>query len=1120
VRRGYAIWSMAARRSLGNRRLAAALALSTLVAATLLAAGPIYARATADLGLTFAIRDRLHGAALMQVQVRDVAIASSEGRALQEAIARRVEERIGWFTGTRALTVFGPRFAIDGGPVAGGARPAMVVPWLLRSPEAGVRVVEGRLPGPRTGAEEGMFELALSPASAQAGGLRVGDRITLLESFDDCERELPRDDLPPSPPCAPRTRVRTSFPARVVGIVEPADPHHPIWGMDAGALFDPYQLAPDSDLLLPALIDERGFFEYLGGMLPEYRATFQWNFVADPARISRENVQRARDDVIALRQELRAVDGTVESPLEQALKSFGQELRYRQVPLLLLMLQIAGIVLFAVALTASVVVERQSEQLALLRSRGASLWHIAGIYLLDGVSTGIPIAAAAPWLAAAATALLGVTPALHRATGGRLLPARVSPESFVLAGLGVGLSLPLLVLPAVLTAGHTAVTIRRPLARPGMPILRRYYLDVGIAGLAAVLLWELHERGSVFKPSVTGGVSADPLLLLSPTLLTLGVAGLVLRFFPLLLRLVRILTDAVMGATVSLGLRQVERSPGQSMQLALLVMMAVAASTVAGSYAGTAERSFRDRVSFEAGVDLRASSRAETPIAAGEFEGELARVPGVVHATAVIRTPLTLASPGSNPREMVLLAVDPEMAGQLLWFRDDLADEPLPNLMARLRGPAPRGRPLPDGTAAVSVWVDPSRAREDLTLWVRIGDATGATRMLQLGQLRFTGWRQLRARLADYTGPPLVPPLTLASLVLTEPPLAAVAHLEPLDLDDITAEGPDGATVVEDFEGPLRWTARPSAAPMQGGAISDELRLTDYVHGGAAAGRIVFRPGASSRLRGIYPNQPMVPLPVVASPGFVTASGVNVGQTALIAAGDSVVPVVVRGIARLFPTVAANSPFLVANRDHLLAWAATFGDEVLRRPNEIWLQTAPDANRQATRRALLLSPQRFTNIVGRAEALERVNTNPLIAAGGSGILLVASAAVLVVVGAVLVVTVVASVQRRQVDFAVLRAMGVSRRQMFAMLVEEYGIAAAPGMAGGILLGVAAGRRMLSFLDVTEAGVRTVPPFVPQMNWPTVAGTIALVGLTFLFAITVSMIWIMRRPPGQSLRGTE
>src|SRR5262249_34694274 len=128
------------------------------------------------------------------------------------------------------------------------------------------------------------------------------------------------------------------------------------------------------------------------------------------------------------------------------------------------------------------------------------------------------------------------------------------------------------------------------------------------------------------------------------------------------------------------------------------------------------------------------------------------------------------------------------------------------------------------------------------------------------------------------------------------------------------------------------------------------------------------------------------------------------------------------------------------------------------------------------------------------------------AAGGSGILFVAFVAVLVLVGAALLVSLWMAVQRRRVEFAVLRALGLSRGQIFRMLAFEYLLVVVVGLLVGAFLGLVVGRQMLSFLNVTESGTRVVPPFILQTDWLVVgagvAATLAIFGVALLLAVRV------------------
>jgi ABC-type antimicrobial peptide transport system permease subunit len=143
--------------------------------------------------------------------------------------------------------------------------------------------------------------------------------------------------------------------------------------------------------------------------------------------------------------------------------------------------------------------------------------------------------------------------------------------------------------------------------------------------------------------------------------------------------------------------------------------------------------------------------------------------------------------------------------------------------------------------------------------------------------------------------------------------------------------------------------------------------------------------------------------------------------------------------------------------------------------------------------------------------------NPLIAAGGSGILLISFAAVLVLVAAALLVSLMTSLGRRKTEFAVVRSMGVSRGQLFRMLALEYSVVAVAGTAVGAFLGLVVGRQMLSFLNVTENGTKVEPGFILQTQWLLVAGSVGLVFAVFAAALVLATFVMAAIADAQALR---
>jgi len=245
---------------------------------------------------------------------------------------------------------------------------------------------------------------------------------------------------------------------------------------------------------------------------------------------------------------------------------------------------------------------------------------------------------------------------------------------------------------------------------------------------------------------------------------------------------------------------------------------------------------------------------------------------------------------------------------------------------------------------------------------------------------------------------------------------------------------------------------------------------------------------------------------------------VRAGGSAAVQIGGAVIPIVVRDSFRLFPTLAsAGGPALVFNRDQLVAWLNLPAADAVPVLNEAWFALTPGADRQALTTTLATTEYGLADTLDREATLASIERNPLIAAGGGGILFVAFGTVLFLVAAALLVSLWAAVQRRRVEFAVLRMLGTSRGQVFRLLMVEYSLVALTGIVAGSYLGLRISRQMLSFLDATEEGARIEPSFILETNWPVVLGGAAAVLAAFAAGLVLATGYLARSSDAEALR---
>ena len=613
----FSVWRFALRRFAANWPLMLLVGAGALLATTLLAAAPIYTDTMSDIGLRFRLereldapRERVIGLYADRLRLGDpVQLAQTR------AFAEITEARVGWMGPELLVEQRSDPLQVSFVSAADGSERR---PWPgrlvhLSGYQDHVEVVEGRLPSAQAVTAEVVLPDGFQREAA------VGDRVLLTaRRYDDCRRVPPSEDEEVAADeviCRPSTFVSASLNAEIVGFVRPNDPDDLRWQFFEDGWAVPDEPPRGRSLFgpsggMPLLTSGAYYSGALTTQLPELLSRYRAGVVPDLQGLAVRDVPRALDDLAVWPGDLRdglglVVGGRLE--FEAALAQFRNASTFSQIPILLLLLQVAGVVAFYIVVLTALARERQAQEIAVYRSRGASTSQLLGLTLAEGLLIAVPAALLGPLLAVLAVSALGYTPAFAQITGGDALPASFSEDALLLAAAGAVLALVAMLLPAVGVVRRAIVDAKREQARPpGRTWFRRYHLDLALVALALLLYWQLERRGAVFDPQSVGGWQADPLLLLSPLVMTVAAAALVLRFYSPLLRLIAWLLRPLRGTAVTLGIGRAGRDPAASARLLLLVSTAVAVGAFAASYAPTVDGSYEDRARYNHGADLRA----------------------------------------------------------------------------------------------------------------------------------------------------------------------------------------------------------------------------------------------------------------------------------------------------------------------------------------------------------------------------------------------------------------------------------------------------------------------------------------------------------------------------------
>lgn len=321
------------------------------------------------------------------------------------------------------------------------------------------------------------------------------------------------------------------------------------------------------------------------------------------------------------------------------LEEFRSRIEVARIPTGVFSLLILALILFFVSLLTTLLVDRQQDTIAILRSRGASRLQIFGAMFLQ--STGLGIIALVIGLPLAIFTVLFLSHYMLPITELDALDIITShPLQTILGTIWYAL---IIILIALFTMGISLymaarmniLSLRREATRSNkQPLWQRLNLDV-IAGVIALVayIFSLYVTsiGTVL-PGNAQVLIATPLTIIAPLFLIVGCLLLFLRIFPFILRLGARIAARGRGAVAMLAFAQSARSPSQSLRMIMLVALATAFALFTLVFLATQAEHIQEIVYYQTGADFSADLLA-TKSTPAQITNQYQSIPGVISAS-------------------------------------------------------------------------------------------------------------------------------------------------------------------------------------------------------------------------------------------------------------------------------------------------------------------------------------------------------------------------------------------------------------------------------------------------------------------------------------------------------
>lgn len=332
-------------------------------------------------------------------------------------------------------------------------------------------------------------------------------------------------------------------------------------------------------------------------------------------------------------------------------------------------------------------VEQERNEIAVLKSRGASPKQIFGLYSMEAGVLGIVTFLIAPLIGLLLCRFLGVSDGFMEFVNRTGIAAKLSFTAFIYALIAVAVFFVTTILPIIPASRLTIVQYKQSKTKVKKTALWEYCgVDIILIALSITFyfLYTYFTDESIANGTFVATGQIDPLVFIFSTCLILGLGLLFVRLYPHLLKLVSLIGRPFWTPSQYMALSTVSCAGGSKERfLMLFLILTFACGLFSANTARAINNNKEDMIYYKNGTDItlmeywleQSYSEGEQMMTAYR-EREFSRfeeLAGVECATKVLVNKESRVNTGRNEiANVTMMAVEPDKFARTAWFRDDL----------------------------------------------------------------------------------------------------------------------------------------------------------------------------------------------------------------------------------------------------------------------------------------------------------------------------------------------------------------------------------------------------------------------------------------------------------------
>ena len=442
-----------------------------------------------------------------------------------------------------------------------------------------VELVSGSLPS--AAVQDGVYEAVVSEKAAYELGLSLGSTYQIY----DYEYNF-------SSGSGAVTLVGT---VKITGVITAADPSDLFWVL-------PWSTFDTAVLLDPGLFSEL----YIHGDGEQIIDSAQWAFALDYRAMTPENCTRIAD-VVALYSGNDIFQPTLRTSFADILEEYGLRREELNATLWIIEIPILLMLLFYIMMVSRLILEHEKNEIAVLRSRGASKKQAVLIYFWQSLLLAAAAMLLGPSLGLLFCRIIGASNGFMEFVNRKALDVSITPETILYAAV-TAVVLILTMLFAVLFSGETSIVSfkRKKSGKEPAPLWQKLCLDLVCLAVSGYALYNFQNRLTVIRETgaTASEIPIDFMMYGSSTLFILGVSLLLLRVFPLLVRGIYLAGQRLWGPVLYLSLLNTSRGSRKNQMISLFLIFTLSMGVFNSVMVRTLNQNEEDRIRYSIGADI------------------------------------------------------------------------------------------------------------------------------------------------------------------------------------------------------------------------------------------------------------------------------------------------------------------------------------------------------------------------------------------------------------------------------------------------------------------------------------------------------------------------------------